>query len=181
LFFFVWELEANTSILKINGEFAQAIPDWSVPENWTSDLRKHCGHPAFDKHGEYADFTYRDNGGYMSRLLSQWANGARHIPQDAGAGVRYHIELKTTTEGLVSPFHLSGSQAKMAKRLVLHNQGNPSKDVYVLLRLYNFVGSTKGKAKGEVKVCIDPWNNDEVEIWFPDLEGRVHDKSSAAW
>jgi hypothetical protein len=76
------------------------------PNNWTSELR-HCivGFEPF--HGTaYADFTYDDTCGQLTR---EWF-GPEKAALWLGRWPRYHIEVKSTRGLDDEPFHMSRAQ-----------------------------------------------------------------------
>jgi hypothetical protein len=76
------------------------------PNNWTSELR--CRVPGFVPfHGNaYADFTYDDARGQLTR---EWF-GPEKAALWQGRWPRYHIEVKSTRGVDEEPFHISRAQ-----------------------------------------------------------------------
>jgi len=76
------------------------------PDNWTSKLRNFV--PGFTPFtGEaYADFTYLDRQGQLTR---SWF-GAEKAAEWHGRWPRYHIEVKSTGGEESEPFHMSRFQ-----------------------------------------------------------------------
>ncbi|KAK6065454.1 hypothetical protein SCUP234_12572 [Seiridium cupressi] len=152
----------------VNDLFGEFFSDWNPEKHWTSDLRKHYGFSHFEEKN-FADFTFADSEGRMAKFLGLWTPDARSLQKYAGKTVRYHIELKSTVNGEHESFEMSPSQVVMARKYRLRPQDAYPKDVFILMRLYDFRSETKG-----IKCCIAPWNNDKMVFEFPaKVEGRI--------
>ncbi|KAK6076608.1 hypothetical protein SCUP515_05437 [Seiridium cupressi] len=128
----------------VNDLFGEFFSDWNPEKHWTSDLRKHYGFSHFEEKN-FADFTFADSEGRMAKFLGLWTPNARSLQKYAG---------KTVV---------------MARKYRLRPQDAYPKDVFILMRLYDFRSETKG-----IKCCIDPWNNDKMVFEFPaKVEGRI--------
>jgi hypothetical protein len=76
------------------------------PANWTSELRNSIpGFAPFQGHA-YADFTYSDTQGQLTR---EWF-GPEKATAWHGRWPRYHIEVKSTRGEENEPFHISRHQ-----------------------------------------------------------------------
>ena len=84
------------------------------PENWTSELRTAI--PGFTpfRGRAYADFTYLDRQGQLTRA---WL-GAEKAAAWHGRWPRYHIEVKSTRVGENEPFHMSRNQMSTVRVLL---------------------------------------------------------------
>ncbi|KAM0811367.1 putative Protein NO VEIN C-terminal domain-containing protein [Seiridium cardinale] len=149
----------------VNDLFGEFFSDWNPEEHWTSDLRKRYGFSGFEEKN-FADFTFADSEGRMAKFLGLWTPDARSLQKYAGKTVRYHIELKSTIHGEHESFEMSAGQVVMARKYRLRPQDAYPKDVFVLMRLYDFRSERKG-----IKCCIDPWNNDKMVFGFPEKVG----------
>jgi len=76
------------------------------PDNWTSELRHLVpGFAPFRGHA-YADFTYVDSQGQLTR---NWF-GPEKAAAWHGRWPKYHIEVKSTSGDENEPFHMSPNQ-----------------------------------------------------------------------
>lgn len=76
------------------------------PDNWTSELRNQV--PGFTpfRAQAYADFTYLDSHGQLTR---SWF-GPEKTAAWQGRWPTYHIEVKSSRGGEEEPFHMSRFQ-----------------------------------------------------------------------
>jgi len=104
------------------------------PDNWTSKLRESV--PGFTPFtGEaYADFTYLDRQGQLTRT---WF-GAQKAAEWHGRWPRYHIEVKSTGGDENEPFHMSRFQ--MATAYAFAERLQLGADMYVIVRVWG-IGS----------------------------------------
>ncbi|KAH8981074.1 hypothetical protein EDB92DRAFT_1805391 [Lactarius akahatsu] len=115
------------------------------PNNWTSELRHFI--PGFAPfHGTaFADFTYDDTRGQLTR---EWFG-----PEKAAAWhsrwPRYHIEVKATSREENEPFHMSRVQMITASRF--SERADVGTDMYVVVRV-----SRIGMPEPSYMVYADP-------------------------
>ena len=76
------------------------------PNNWTSELRHWVPGFAPFRGSAYADFTYDDTRGQLTR---EWF-GLEKANLWMGCWPRYHIEVKSTRGDEEGPFHMSRAQ-----------------------------------------------------------------------
>ncbi|KAH9046334.1 hypothetical protein EDB83DRAFT_2227590 [Lactarius deliciosus] len=115
------------------------------PNNWTSELRHYI--PGFAPfHGTaFADFTYDDTRGQLTR---EWFG-----PEKAAAWhsrwPRYHIEVKATRGEENEPFHMSRVQMTTASRF--SERAEVGTDMYVVVRV-----SRIGMPEPSYRIYADP-------------------------
>ncbi|KAI9442850.1 hypothetical protein BJY52DRAFT_1317510 [Lactarius psammicola] len=115
------------------------------PNNWTSELRHFI--PGFAPfHGmAYADFTYDDTRGQLTR---EWF-GPEKAAAWQGRWPRYHIEVKSTRGEENEPFHMSRVQMITASRF--SERAEVGTDMYVVVRV-----SRIGMPEPSYMVYADP-------------------------
>jgi hypothetical protein len=103
---------------------------------------------------KYSDFTYIDHDGRLGQYLSQRGRRLPRWKDRSGKErpLRFHLEVKSTTNPLDEPFHFSNNQMDLAKKWSL---GGPVLDVYVVLRVYDLDYENTLTAK--VVYYVDPW------------------------
>lgn len=93
---------------------SQRLSDWS-DSNWTSRNRNNAGRSRFTgSEKDYADFTYIDSEGDLTRLLL--GNGlsiARDWLESLEQAPKYHLEVKATSGRCDETFYMSNNQVKM--------------------------------------------------------------------
>lgn len=115
------------------------------PNNWTSELR-HCIPGFAPFHGmAYADFTYDDTRGQLTR---EWY-GPEKAALWQGRWPRYHIEVKSTRGEESEPFHMSRVQMTTASRF--SERAEVGTDMYVVVRV-----SRIGMPEPSYMVYADP-------------------------
>ncbi len=100
---------------KVYKELIRLLDDFG-PDNWTSELREFV--PGFTPFRDqaYADFTYLDRQGQLTRA---WF-GAEKATAWHGRWPRYHIEVKSTSGEENEPFHMSRFQMATVRVLFSH-------------------------------------------------------------
>ncbi|KAF4630462.1 hypothetical protein G7Y89_g7676 [Cudoniella acicularis] len=130
----------------------QHLPDFNELLHWTSTLRIHAGFSAYTRR-ERTDLTYCDTNGHLRRLLRRWADEDMPAWLEADVDIErpitFWLEVKTTTEFCETPFYVSSAQYALMRDMAVSS--SHSRDVYVLLRVYNIEGVPG------VRVYIDPW------------------------
>jgi hypothetical protein len=131
----------------------QLSPSFDYDE-WTSNNRNKDfpRNPFRGNQKHSADFTFKDTDGKLGQYF------ASKVPGFAAGGtigvMTYHLEVKTTLDGIDTLAMLSNNQISLAKkyspRLVPHQ-----KDIYVLVRVYD-VGLRPPEPK--LQFFIDPWD-----------------------
>ena len=103
----------STSSEKVYKELVRLLDDFG-PDNWTSELRSAI--PGFTpfRGRSYADFTYLDRRGQLTRA---WF-GAERATAWHGRWPRYHIEVKSTRGEENEPFHMSVPQMATVRVLL---------------------------------------------------------------
>ncbi|KAF8267008.1 hypothetical protein EI94DRAFT_1731509 [Lactarius quietus] len=116
------------------------------PNNWTSELR-HCvpGFAPF-RGQSYADFTYDDTRGQLTRV---WL-GPEKAAAWLGRWPRYHIEVKSTRGEENEPFHMSRVQMITAARFT--EKAEVGTDIYVVVRV-----SRIGQTEPSTNAYPDPY------------------------
>lgn len=104
----------------------------------------------------YADFTYRDDDGKLGKYIAP-RNGETSV-NPTNHVITYHLEVKTTLDGLRTPVRLSNNQIQMAKRhsLRLVPSSLTQTDIYVLVRIYDL--GHEGVPKPKLSFFVDPWD-----------------------
>lgn len=110
-------------------ELIRMLDDFG-PDNWTSELRTAI--PGFTpfRGRAYADFTYLDRQGQLTR---RWF-GAEKATAWHGRWPRYHIEVKSTRGEENEPFHMSGKQ--MSTAIAFAERDHNGEDMYVIARVW---------------------------------------------
>jgi len=131
----------ETDLVGIMGEhfvykvLVRALSDFG-PDNWTSELRHFVpGFAPFRGHA-YADFTYMDSQGQLTRT---WL-GPEKAAAWQGRWPKYHIEVKSTRGNESEPFHMSSIQ--MATASAFSERAQLGADMYVIVRVLG-IGSTE--------------------------------------
>ncbi|KAH9955853.1 hypothetical protein BC827DRAFT_1235201 [Russula dissimulans] len=99
------------------------------PDNWTSELRNQVpGFTPFQGQA-YADFTYLDSCGQLTRA---WF-GPEKAAAWQGLWPTYHIEVKSSRGGEEEPFHMS--RVQMATASVFTEHARLDAHIYVIVRV----------------------------------------------
>jgi len=103
----------SASFEKVYKQLIRLLDDFG-PDNWTSELRTSV--PGFTpfRGRAYADFTYLDRQGQLTRA---WF-GAEKATAWHGRWPRYHIEVKSTRREEIEPFHMSRNQMSTVRVLL---------------------------------------------------------------
>lgn len=91
------------------------LPEFTAEDNWKSSLREYAG---FDEtKDDISDIIYKDIEGTFTRCLLQQYRESRTQPPkwlqtyaNPGPGPEYFLEVKTTADGLETPFFMSNAQ-----------------------------------------------------------------------
>ncbi|KAE9405868.1 hypothetical protein BT96DRAFT_972297 [Gymnopus androsaceus JB14] len=81
-----------------------------------------------------ADFEYADKEGTLTTILfgkarfSQWSEAKSELPT-------YHIEVKTTSSGMHTPFHVKSAQLDKAASMRIRSASEVQPEIYVILRI----------------------------------------------
>ena len=121
---------------KVYKQLIRMLDDFG-PDNWTSELRTAI--PGFTpfRGRAYADFTYLDRHGQLTRL---WF-GAEKAAAWHGRWPRYHIEVKSTRGEESEPFHMSGKQMSTVRVLLSRFVEYRRLNSPILHRFYLLVGT----------------------------------------
>ncbi|KAG4432653.1 hypothetical protein IFR05_011856 [Cadophora sp. M221] len=128
---------------------------WDATRHWTSRNRNHeyPQSPFADSEKDYADFTYPDNDGELTKLLSNFLS--LDVRKWSSNPPTYHLEVKSTSEGCNEPFYMSNNQMQKARIYTISDNGALiPKDVYAIVRVYSL--EVEGTTPG-FTVYADPW------------------------
>jgi hypothetical protein len=115
------------------------------PDNWTSELRNAI-HGFTPFRGQaYADFTYLDRQGQLTRA---WF-GPEKAAAWHGRWPKYHIEVKSTRGEEIEPFHMSSIQ--MATAFAFAERTHLGENMYVIVRVWGV-----GTPEPSHQVYLDP-------------------------
>ena len=136
-----------------------------TPKNWTSSARQHyfldLGLPSVPEK-RYADFTFEDG----NSILAQYLASTLGWSGDADGNTTFHLEVKSTVNGLGEPCLLSSNQMRLARKNspALAARESPLKDVYVLVRVYDL------RSQPRIAFFVDPWAlifQGDLEVMWP--------------
>ncbi|KAJ0306261.1 hypothetical protein COL516b_004717 [Colletotrichum fioriniae] len=147
---FVFELLSH--LYEDNSPLAP-LPGFSR-SSWQSTIRKYVTvHPEYVGMSpwsgrETSDIVYQDTSNRLTALFID-KNYLREQPRGSTAGgLKYFIEVKTTTAACETPFYMSKAQYQRMRDQVMTEN---SDTVYVIFRVYNL-----GQANMGLKVYLDP-------------------------
>ncbi|PVH86308.1 hypothetical protein DL98DRAFT_650337 [Cadophora sp. DSE1049] len=128
---------------------------WDATRHWTSRNRnnEYPQSPFVDSEKDYADFTYPDNDGELTKLLGNFLS--HDVRKWSSNPPTYHLEVKSTSEGCNEPFYMSNNQMQKARRYTISDDGGIiPKDVYAIIRVYSL--EVEETTPG-FTVYADPW------------------------
>ncbi|EXF75687.1 hypothetical protein CFIO01_04620 [Colletotrichum fioriniae PJ7] len=147
---FVFELLSH--LYEDNSPLPQ-LPGFSR-SSWQSTIRKYVTvHPEYVGMSpwsgrETSDIVYQDTSNRLTALFID-KNYLREQPRGSTAGgLKYFIEVKTSTAACETPFYMSKAQYQRMRDQVMTEN---SDTVYVIFRVYNL-----GQANMGLKVYLDP-------------------------
>ncbi|KAI5833915.1 hypothetical protein K523DRAFT_412925 [Schizophyllum commune Tattone D] len=112
------------------------LPGFTV-ENWTSEIRALVDGMGAFAGSAPADFAYHDTQGMLTGIVF----GADVQRDWVGAWPTYYLEVKTTSGGRHTAFHMSASQLRTARELATEGYAKvPPKHVYVLVHVTDIRG-----------------------------------------
>ncbi|KAF8854837.1 hypothetical protein BDZ45DRAFT_693078 [Acephala macrosclerotiorum] len=127
---------------------------WDPTCHWTSRNRNHVypNSPFRGSEKKYADFTYPDTNGDLTKLLTKFF--LRDVQTWSSNPPTYHLEVKSTSESCNEPFYMSNNQVDKAREWTISwdNYIVPE-NVYVVIRVYNLDNETSPS----FTAYVDPW------------------------
>ena len=138
------------------------------PDNWTSELRAQVPGFAPFRAQAYADFTYPDSYGQLTRT---WF-GPEKAAAWQGRWSRYYIEVKSSRGGVEEAFHMSRFQMATVRppRPLNEMRGlNPVLRRPLVLQAFAFMEGVQLHADMYIVVCVCPIATSEpYHVVYPD-------------